>query len=105
MPFDPDRPPVEDAPTWAERRALSLEEIAARATTTAVIGPGIVPKVEPSLRVHSEDFIKWSRTNVRPQKQDGFSIVIVTTVLGDLTSAQMRLLGELSEVFGDGGSA
>ncbi len=103
LPFDPDRPPVEGAPTWAERRALSLEEIAARATTTAVIGPGIVPKVEPSLRVHSEDFIKWSRTNVRRQKQDGFSIVIVTTVLGDLTSAQMRLLGELSEVFGDGG--
>ena len=43
-----------------------------------------------------------ARTNVRPQKQAGFSIVIVTTVLGDLTSAQMRLLGELSQVYGDG---
>jgi sulfite reductase beta subunit-like hemoprotein len=103
LPFDPERPPVEEAPTWAERRAISLEEIAARATTTAVIGPGIVPRVEPRLTVHSEEFLTWSRTNVRPQKQGGFSIVIVTTVLGDLTSAQMRLLGELSEVFGDGG--
>jgi sulfite reductase beta subunit-like hemoprotein len=101
--FDPERPPVEEAPTWAERRAISLEEIAARATTTAVIGPGIVPKVEPRLLVPPGAFATWSRTNVRPQKQDGFSIVIVTTVLGDLTSAQMRLLGELSEVFGDGG--
>ena len=69
---------------------------------TAVIGPGIVPKVEPRLAVHSPEFLEWSRTNVRPQKQDGYAIVIVTTVLGDLTSAQMRLLGELSEVFGDG---
>ena len=102
LPFDPERPPVEEAPTWPERRALSLDEIAARATATAVIGPGIVPKVEPRLAVHSPEFLEWSRTNVRPQKQDGYSIVIVTTVLGDLTSAQMRLLGELSEVFGDG---
>ena len=46
--------------------------------------------------------LAWSRTNVRPQKQDGYSIVIVTTVLGDLTSAQFRLLGELAEVYGDG---
>ena len=53
LPFDPDRPPVEEAPTWPERRALSLEEIAARATATAVIGPGIVPKVEPQLTVRS----------------------------------------------------
>ena len=102
LPFDFARPPVEEAPTWAERRAISLEEIAARAATTAVIGPGIVPKVEPRLTVRSDEFVKWSRTNVRPQKQDGYAIVIVTTVLGDLTSAQFRLLGELSQVFGDG---
>ena len=102
LPFDFARPPVEESPTWAERRAISLEEIAARAATTAVIGPGIVPKVEPRLTVRSDEFLKWARTNVRPQKQDGYSIVIVTTVLGDLTSAQFRLLGELSQVFGDG---
>ena len=102
LPFDFARPPVEESPTWAERRAISLEEIAARAATTAVIGPGIVPKVEPRLTVRSDEFLKWARTNVRPQKQDGYTIVIVTTVLGDLTSAQFRLLGELSQVFGDG---
>ena len=49
LPFPADRPPVEEAPTWAERRALSLGEIAARATSTAVVGPGIVPKVQPRL--------------------------------------------------------
>jgi sulfite reductase beta subunit-like hemoprotein len=67
-----------------------------------VIGPGIVPKVEPRLRVHSDEFLHWSRTNVRPQKQPGFAVVIVATLLGDLTSAQLRVLGELAELFGDG---
>jgi sulfite reductase (NADPH) hemoprotein beta-component len=102
LPFDPERPPVEEAPTWPERRALALDEIAIRAIATTVIGPGIVPKVEPQLSVHSPEFLEWSRTNVRSQKQDGYAIVVVTTLLGDLTSAQMRLVGELSEVFGDG---
>ena len=102
LPFPADRPPVEEAPTWAERRALSLGEIAARATSTAVVGPGIVPKVQPRLVVQPDEFVAWARSNVRPQKQDGYSIVIVTTVLGDLTSEQFRLLGELSQAFGDG---
>jgi len=102
LPFAPDAPPVESAPTWEERRALSLAEIAERATTTAVLGPGIVPKVEPRLIVRSQEYLDWARTNVRPQKQNGYSIVIATTVLGDLTSAQFRLLGELSEAYSDG---
>jgi sulfite reductase beta subunit-like hemoprotein len=61
-----------------------------------------VPKVEPVLGVALQDFLTWSRTNVRPQKQAGYSTVIVATLLGDLTSAQMRLLGELAEVYADG---
>ena len=69
---------------------------------TTVIGPGIVPKVEPRLAVQSRDFLEWSRTNVRKQKQPGYSIVVVATLLGDLTSAQMRLLGELADVYADG---
>ncbi len=102
LPFDPERPAVEEAPTWPERRALALDEIASRAVKTTVIGPGIVPKVEPRLAVQSRDFLEWSRTNVRKQKQPGYSIVVVATLLGDLTSAQMRLLCELAEVYADG---
>jgi sulfite reductase (NADPH) hemoprotein beta-component len=101
LPFDRDAPPLEDAPPPSDA-ILPLEEIAERAASTTVIGPGIVPKVQPRLIVHSEEFLDWSRTNVRPQKQPGFAVVIVATELGDLTSAQMRLLGEMSEVFGDG---
>jgi sulfite reductase beta subunit-like hemoprotein len=102
LPFDPEHPPIEDAPPAFARPSLTPETIAARALGTNVIGPGIVPRVEPSLLVLPKDFAAWSRTNVKPQKQAGFSIVIVTTVLGDLTSSQFRLLGELAEVYGDG---
>jgi sulfite reductase beta subunit-like hemoprotein len=102
LPFERDAPPVEEPPPAQTRDLLALDEIARRAMETRVIGPGIVPKVEPRLAVQSEEFLHWARSNVRKQKQPGFAIVIVATMLGDLTSAQMRLLGELAHVFGDG---
>ena len=67
-----------------------------------MIGPGIVPQVEPRANRTPQEFADWSRTNVRPQKQAGWSMVTVATVLGDLTSAQMRLIGELAAAYGDG---
>jgi sulfite reductase (NADPH) hemoprotein beta-component len=67
-----------------------------------VIGPGITPHVEPRLSVDAIELNRWSVTNVRPQKLEGWSTVVVTTLLGDLTSAQMRLIGELASAFGDG---
>lgn len=102
LPFGPEGPVLEDAPEGPGREPVSLESIAARAAAGGVIGPGILPRVEPRLAVHSDEFLTWSRTNVRRQKQDGFAVVIVTTLLGDLTSAQLRLLGELSEIYADG---
>ena len=70
LPFAPEHPPVEEAPTWAPGRALPAEEIAMRATTTNVIGPGIVPKVEPRLAVLPEEFVKWSSYQ-RPTTEAG----------------------------------
>jgi sulfite reductase (NADPH) hemoprotein beta-component len=102
LPFDPDRPPVEDAPPPSSDLRWSMDDIALRATSTDVKGPGIVPRVEPLLRVFRQDFVRWSRSNVKRQKQPGYAVVIVTTLLGDLTSAQFRLLGELAETFADG---
>jgi sulfite reductase (NADPH) hemoprotein beta-component len=48
------------------------------------------------------DFSHWRRTNVRPQKQPGFSTASVTVPLGDLTGAQMRILADLALAYGDG---
>jgi sulfite reductase (NADPH) hemoprotein beta-component len=102
LPFDPEQAPVEQAPWAYAREAPAPVAIASRAASTPLSGPGIVPRVEPSLVVNPAEFEDWASTNVKPQKQAGWSTVIVTTLLGDLTSAQMRLIGELSDAFGDG---
>ena len=50
MPFDPENPPVEEAPAWrrspTDAAPPSLETVS-RATSSKVIGPGIVPQVRP----------------------------------------------------------
>jgi len=102
LPFTADEPPVEGPPLTSNRDLLPLDQIAARVAMGRIIGPGIVPSVLPRLSVQSEEYGLWSRTNVLAQKQPGFAVVIVSTLLGDLTSSQFRLLGELAEVFGDG---
>ena len=102
LPFDPEHPPVEVAPPVASLDPPAPFSIAARVATTTLRGPGILPRVEPRLTGQGAEFARWARTNVRPQTQRGWSVVTVSTVLGDLTSAQMRLLGELAVALGDG---
>jgi sulfite reductase beta subunit-like hemoprotein len=102
LPFDPERAPLEEPPLPSERKAPSVAEILARANSTRVIGPGIVPHVDARANAAPHEFKNWSRSNVRPQKQAGWSMVVVATVLGDLTSSQMRLIGELSSAYSDG---
>jgi sulfite reductase beta subunit-like hemoprotein len=102
LPFDPDSVQGERPPYAFDRDVPLAAAIAARAVSTPITGPGIVPKVEPRLGVDAAEFSRWAKSNLRPQKQPGWSTAIVTTVLGDLTSAQMRLIGELSEAFADG---
>jgi sulfite reductase (NADPH) hemoprotein beta-component len=48
------------------------------------------------------DYGRWVRTNVSRQRQEGHALVAVTVPLGDLTGAQMRILGDLAEAYGDG---
>ncbi|HVQ31459.1 MAG TPA: nitrite/sulfite reductase, partial [Vicinamibacteria bacterium] len=65
-------------------------------------GPGLRPETRPVLRVLDDERHRWARTNVKPQRQEGYSIVSVTVPLGDLTAEQMRLLGDLARAYGDG---
>ena len=102
LPFDPEHPPVEVPPPVARLDPPALFSIAARVATTPLRGPGILPRVEPRLTAQGAEYVRWARTNVRPQAQRGWSVVTVSTVLGDLTSTQMRLLGELAVALGDG---
>ena len=47
----------------------------------------------------SEDFQKWFKTNVRPQRQEGYSTITVTLPLGDITAAQLRSLADIVRRF------
>ena len=62
-------------------------------------GAGLRPSLLP---VTNDSEERWLRTNVRPQKQRGYSVAIVTIPLGDLTAPQFRILADLAAVFGDG---
>jgi sulfite reductase (NADPH) hemoprotein beta-component len=101
LPFDPANPPVETAPAWTRADAPSAAVVAERAASSKTKGPGVVPQVRPRLTLLGE-YDRWLGTNVRAQKQDGYSAVTVTVPLGDLTGQQMRLLADLSLAYGDG---
>ena len=98
FPFDPDAPPFEGAPGPRAGRTPDLGDLAARARGAELRGPGIRPR----LPLVDEPFDRWTHTNVRRQKQDGYAIAIVTVPLGDLTAAQFRIVAELASAHGDG---
>lgn len=102
LPFDPATLRDEQAPTGPREAAPTVLETATRAGGSRVHGPGLLPDVRPQLRVLDDDFIQWESTNVSPQKQAGYALVTATVPLGDLTAAQLRVLADLSQVFGDG---
>jgi sulfite reductase beta subunit-like hemoprotein len=102
LPFDPENPPAEQAPDWQRVESPSILETVSRATSSQVTGPGIVPQVRPMLPMMNGDYSHWLSTNVRKQKQSGYFLVTATVALGDFTSQQMRILGDLATAFGDG---
>ncbi len=57
----------------------------------------LLPVWEPA----STAFAEWRKTNVRAQKQKGYSIVTVTTPQGNLTGDQMRGLADIADQAGD----
>jgi sulfite reductase (ferredoxin) len=102
LPFDPEAPPEQPLPSLDRRKAPSVGEVAARASAAEIRGPGFTPAAVPSLPVQNGDYGRWVRTNVSKQRQEGHALVAVTVPLGDLTGAQMRILGDLAEAYGDG---
>jgi len=49
-----------------------------------------------------EGYPEWAADSARPQKQAGFSAVVVRLILGDLTPAQFRGVAALAEQYGEG---
>jgi sulfite reductase (NADPH) hemoprotein beta-component len=98
--FDPDSVRPETAPDWAPAEAPTLQAVAA-AASTPVQGPGIMPGTV-RLQPLPDAFIRWMRSNVSKQRQQGYYHVTVRLPLGDFTAGQMRVLADLSDAYGDG---
>lgn len=61
-------------------------------------------KPHTDLRVATGDreYDFWVSTNVKPQRQEGYSAVLITLPLGDATSNQMRALADIARKYGPG---
>ncbi len=100
--LDIEPPAAEPRPDLQPESSPSVGYVASRVASGRVKGPGLTPVVVPVFKVGDEAYARWRTTNVRPQKQFGFVMAVVSTPLGDLTSAQMRILGDLARAYGDG---
>ena len=85
---------------WEERKTLPPDskwldylEAARDSIEEPLRPPGETP-TSPS-----EAFTQWHRTNVRPQRQEGYSTVTATLPLGDITSNQLRSLADIGRRF------
>jgi sulfite reductase (NADPH) hemoprotein beta-component len=97
--FNPDHVDVEPPPVWPQPPAPDLASIEARAVSAQLRGAGTRPSLLP---VTNDTEQRWLQTNVRRQKQAGYSIAIVTIPLGDLTAPQFRLIADLAASYSDG---
>ena len=94
-------PASEPEPDSMRATSPSIGDIAARVSAGAVRGPGITPVVVPVLNTRDEAYTRWRATNVHPQKQFGYALVMATIPLGDMTSDQLRVVADLAEGYGD----
>jgi sulfite reductase (ferredoxin) len=85
---------------WEERKTLPPDskwaeclEAARKLNEEPLHPPGEIP---PS---PSEAFQRWHSTNVRPQRQEGYSTVTATLPLGDITASQLRSLADIARRF------
>ena len=100
LPFHPEAPPVEHAPDWQRAATPSLAAVAQLAHSGTVVGPGLVPG-SVRLQTLPDAYVRWTRSNVRRQKQPGYALVTARLPLGDLTAGQLRAVADLAEAYGD----
>src|SRR5437762_13297009 len=97
-----DPPSSESKPDWAKDSRPSVGNIASRVAGGRISGPGLTPTIVPVFQTGDDADVRWRATNVQPQKQFGYVIAGASVPLGDLTGAQLRVLGELARAYGDG---
>jgi len=85
---------------WEERKTLPFDPRWTEYIETAkeFAEEPLHPPGETALS-KSEAFEQWRSTNVRPQRQQGYSAVTVTLPLGDITANQLRALSDIVHRF------
>ena len=85
----------------AEREAIRAE---GGAPLVLLPQPAPPPRRAPLAQVAAAEpgYEAWAKDNVRPQKQAGFSSVVLRLVLGDITAPQLRALAPLIVQLGEG---
>ena len=83
-----ERKTLEPDPRWTEyiQEALQVEERPLK-PAEKLQGTG------------SEAFKRWLKTNIRPQRQEGYVVATVTLPIGDATSHQLRALADIARRF------
>lgn len=66
--------------------------------------PVVQPRRAPLAQVASLEpgYADWAADSVRPQKQSGFSAIVIRLPLGDIASAQLRSLATIAQQYGEG---
>lgn len=66
--------------------------------------PEVTPRRAPLSQLVSVEpgYDAWATHNVRPQKQAGFSSIVIRLILGDISAAQLRALAGLVVQYGEG---
>lgn len=86
----------------SEERAILPEDARWTSYLALVRAQEERPRRDPallSLGRRPAGFDLWKKTNVRPQRQHGYSVATVALPLGDLTSAQTRALADLARKY------
>src|SRR5512145_272978 len=101
LPFTADAVPVEGPPASARPAPISPEAIAIRLRASPPRGlPIPTPWLAPaSGREAIDAFVK---TNVRPQRQEGYVVVTVSAPRGEIAGAQLDVLADLAVAYADG---
>jgi sulfite reductase (NADPH) hemoprotein beta-component len=100
LPFSAAGVPVEEAPNWP-KPTPPTPKMAAALAETSVKGPGILPG-SVRLQTLPDAYVRWTRSNVRPQRQAGYVCVTARLPLGDFTAGQAQVLADLADAYSDG---
>ncbi|HET7825372.1 MAG TPA: nitrite/sulfite reductase, partial [Anaeromyxobacter sp.] len=103
LPFDAQRPSEEAPPRHAPRAVPPAPALLARRVRDqSTRGPGEPPPLSGGAPPAPGALEAFVRTNVRPQRQRGYSVVTASLPQGDVRAAQLDALAELATACGDG---